>query len=477
MKVTLVNVRTMTRNVAPLGILYIAAVLEADGVEVKVIDPRPRIEEGYDYVGEILRTEPHIVGFTLLSNQVKKALPIIHELKRRRPNVKVIVGGPHATFMYEQLLAEPIDVAVIGEGELTSRELVRALMGGKPLKAVKGIAYKGKSGKIVRTEDRGFIENLDDLPLPARHLVDMSFYAKRSVNIRGLYKKTLSIMTSRGCPGECIFCASPIMWRRQVRYRSPKNVLDEMEMLYNKYNLEGFTILDDTFALNGRHVHEICEGMRKRGIDVIWNCQGRVNTATRAMLGDMVKAGCVQIEYGVESGSQRILDIAKKQVTVKQIEDAFRMSKEFPIRRFANFIVGFPSETREDIELTRKLAARIGADHYEFFVLTPYPGTEILDIAIKNGYRPQYQNILWEHGHRGKAQAYWESEFSREQIIRIRDELQSQFRSKFVLRYATNPYVIADFLGEMLEPGFYADAMKIRSGEDFVYFVVDRISR
>lgn len=475
MRVTLVNVRTMTRNVPPHGMLSIAAVLEQEGISVSVIDPKPRMERDFNYIKEILKTLPDVVGFTLLSNQVKRAIPIIQRLKRLNPELPIVAGGPHATFMPDELLDNSVDVVIMGEGEITVKELIPMLGSKQDLSEINGIAFK-KNGKTYRTKPREFIKNLDELPLPARHLVDMDFYSKRSINIRGLYLKTGTIMTSRGCPGECIFCASPNMWKRVVRYRDPKRVVDEMELLYYKYKLDGFNLLDDTFTLNQKHVMGICDEIRRRKLDIIWNCQGRVNTSTEDVLRKIVKAGCVQIEYGVESGSQRILDLAKKQITVKQIEDAFRLGKKFKIRSGANFVIGFPTETKEDIELTRKLAMKIKADLYDFFILVPYPGTEIQNIAIKNGYVPDYR-VAWEHGHRGKALAYWESNFTREEILAIRDNLQREFRSKFTWSYALNPYVIKDVLQATLRKGFYKNLAKIRSSEDFVYFIVDQISQ
>jgi radical SAM superfamily enzyme YgiQ (UPF0313 family) len=271
----------------------------------------------------------------------------------------------------------------MGEYEMSLLDLVKALDKNTPLGKIKGIAYKEK-GKVIINPRRENIEDLDKLPFPAWHLMPMDMYFTPYSRT----KTSIEVLTSRGCPFKCTYCVFPqlIYNSRKVRYRSAKSVVDEVEILLKKYKKEGIYFNDDTFTVNRNHVMGICGEIMKRKLKFRWGCFGRVDTVDREMLENMKRAGCVLIKYGVESGSQKILDRVEKGYKISDIKKAFKLTKEIGIGTHGTFMIGLPGEDSSTIEETMELAKEIDADTILWALLTPFPGTALFDEAEKKGH-------------------------------------------------------------------------------------------
>jgi radical SAM superfamily enzyme YgiQ (UPF0313 family) len=274
------------------------------------------------------------------------------------------------------------DYGIVGEGERTVVELVDAISQGnlQQIPQIKGIVFRDGL-KIVRTPPREYIEDLDTLPFPARHLFPpLSKYTY-------LYYKSLplaTIITSRGCPYQCTFCDRAVFGNR-VRMRSINNILDEIEMLVKECGIREVNIVDDLFTLTPRRVEEFCQELLSRKLKISWACMGRADRVTSGILKTMKKAGCWRINYGIESGNQRVLDSIKKDVTLAEIERAVRWTNALNIRTLGFFILGLPQEDEASIRDTLRFAKSLPLDRVVFFIAQPLPGTQIYKTALSQG--------------------------------------------------------------------------------------------
>jgi anaerobic magnesium-protoporphyrin IX monomethyl ester cyclase len=368
-------------TVPPLGLASLAAVLEENGHSVRIIDASA-LGASLSWVQhEIRKEQPNIVGVTSTTPTIQEALAIVEAAKDGCPSAITIVGGPHVTFLPVETLREcsQLDVVCVGEGERTILELTQAIEHKASLSKVRGIVYRS-GDHIIKTPPQPLIDDLDSLPFPARHLLPMDRYTI-------LGKKAIigHLMTSRGCPFNCTFCASSLLFGKRFRGRSPKNVVDEIEQVVSEYDPESIEFSDDEFTLDRKRVGGICDEIRRRGLSIIWACSSRVDVISRELLQKMRAAGCFFIYYGVESGSQRILNLMRKGITMEQVIDAIRWTKEVGIETLASYIIGFPDETEEDIGKTIALAKKLDTDYAQFSLATPYPGTELYSSAKEKG--------------------------------------------------------------------------------------------
>jgi len=328
----------------PLGLLYLGAVLEENGVGAEVVDLNLhndfRVLEGVD---------ADYFGLYCSSSLLKSALKVNQYIKDVHPDAKRLVGGPHATCMPEDFV-EHFDKIIVGEGE---RAILSALQDDSP--------------KIVRKTP---IQNLDKISYPARHLVPIKEYHRR-VNGR----RSTGIITARGCPFSCAFCSK--VWGTGVRFRSAENILGEVTECIEKHDVHAFSIRDDTFTLNRRRLLETLDGFKK--LDIVWRCLTRVDQVDRETLETMMDAGCVQIVYGLESGNQQILNNLGKGTTVEQNIEAVRLTMEAGIEAKTAVIVGNPGETWETVQDTVNMVERIMPDEVILCIFTPYPGSPVWD--------------------------------------------------------------------------------------------------
>jgi len=364
----------------PLGIGYLAAVLEKNGYDVDVIDCQALRLTIREVENELRKRKPNIVGVTSTTLTYKSAINIFEVAKKALPNCVTAYGGCHATFWDEEALKEcpQLDVIVRGEGENTLLELVKKIEAGKDIHRVMGTTCR-KDDKIVKNPDSPYIENLDDLPFPARHLFPIERFRKYG-------KVIFPLTTSRGCVYWCDFCTAVRMFGRKFRMRSPKNVVDELEFLYKKYGEDQYTFYDDAFTVNQPRVEEICDEILNRNLKIKWDCESRVDMFTKELLRKMRKAGCIALWLGVESGSQKMLDAMRKGITIKQTVRAFKWAREAGLMTVASVILGFPGETKESAWETIKLVERIKPNEIGIYVATPYPGTPLYDHVKEMGW-------------------------------------------------------------------------------------------
>ena len=362
----------------PLGLAYIAAYLEKNSShDVKIIDMYSSGMSQDTLLSEIKSFSPGIVGFSSVTPQINIVGGFAKTIKETcDKDICLIVGGPHPSTVPERTLAEnpSLDVAVFGEGEDTMLELCNSLDTMKSLSTVAGIAYRENSS-IKINQKRHLIGNIDDIPFPAWHKLDMKQYLDYNYLFN---KKAFPIITSRGCTGRCTFCDAQGVWSGRLRMRSAGNIADEISALRSTYGVNHIVILDDNFTINGKRAELICSEIQKRDMKISWECNGRVDRVNREMLDMMRKAGCIYIAYGIESGSQEILDYTGKNITLEQIRTAVKATKESGMRVGGFFMMGFPPETEEHIKSTVDFIKELNLDWVsELSILVPYPGTEI----------------------------------------------------------------------------------------------------
>lgn len=399
----------------PLGLLYVASYLEKHGVSVKVVDPLSQRKE--EYVSESPYT-----GITCMSNQFPKVKQIVKEVKEKNSDTKIVVGGVHPTVATEEVISdENIDIAVVGEGEKAMLKIVQENI-------EEGIVY-GEA-----------IQNLDEIPYPARHLVDMNWYLKRDTVVPFKWIRATNVITSRGCPFSCNFCINSkhAMFGKKIRYHSAQYVRWEVTGLCLEYNVEGVYFFDDNFVTNKKRLLEICKYIKP--LELKWFCQSRVDTLNREMLEVMKSSGCVGIAFGAESGSQRVLNAINKKAKVEDTVKIFDLCRKVEVKTLANIIIGNPEETYEDIELTDKLLERIKADYVQVWHLTPYEGTVIYDQAMENGWIKNTSLV--------GDKPQMEINFTLEELEEIRKALLKKYNPVLwsIRPYVKNKYFVYDML-------------------------------
>lgn len=350
----------------PLGISYMAAVLENHDFDVKILDASALDMTWKDLENSIRKISPDIIAITALTPTINQAMKTAEIAKNTCPQSIIVMGGYHPTFNYERILETGlVDVVIRGEGEYTMLELAETLNKGGDISIVKGIAFD----KTV-TPTRPYIKDLDSLPFPARHLLPMDHY-----KLFNMDTKMATIVSSRGCPMQCSFCASASLHGSKMRLRSVTNVVDEMEHLVNEHNVETIAFMDDTFTLNKRRVEEICNEIKKRELKVFWGCTARVDSLSRDILRKMRESGCIAIFMGVESADQQILDDINKKTDLNKIVNAFHISRKEKIRTIASVVLGMPGDTKNSIQNTVKFVKELKPSYAIFSLATPYPGT------------------------------------------------------------------------------------------------------
>lgn len=362
-----------------MGLAYIASVLEEGGHEVRIVDSLAMNYTLIDLKDELKTFNPEVIGLTSTTPTIYDAYRVAKLAKIINPNVKVVIGGPHVTFTPVETLRECpyIDVVVKGEGEFTTLHLMESFEKGKPLSEVRGITYR--EGNVIKdTGSSRFIRDLNKLPLPAYHLLPMDKYKLGD-------RKFGAIITSRGCPFQCIYCSSSQLYGKVWRARSPESVVEELRLLRDKYGIREIEFLDDTFTLNNKRAEKICEAIRREGLDISWSCSSRVDTLTRKLAFKLKLAGCHFLYLGIESGSQRLLNFIRKGITLNQAKVAIEIAKKVGLNTLASFMLGIPGETRETIRKTINFAKKLNPTLAQFTLCTPYPGTKLLEIVKKCG--------------------------------------------------------------------------------------------
>ncbi|MFH1996804.1 MAG: radical SAM protein [Candidatus Omnitrophota bacterium] len=386
----------------PLGLAYIAAVLERAGHSVQIIDRDVLLRKNaldFEKTDELTSAMvddfgSEIVGITATTPNIPDAYHVAKMLKQKDPGRRIVLGGPHASGEPELTLKEcrDIDIVVRGEGEFTLLDIAQ----NRPLNEIAGITYRDGE-RLLSTPDRELIKNIDDLPLPARHLLDMEFYTRPSrFTSRNLSLRTTSIFTARGCPYRCSFCAGPLVFKGKVRFHSKERVIAEIEELIGKCGIEGLYFAEDMFLSSMKRAEEILSLFVERGLHkkIKWFAQVKASLATEDLLTLMKGSGCVGVEFGFESGSQNVLDGMNKKITVAQNLEAARLAKKAGIRFQGNIIVGFPGETEQDFQRTLDFIWKAKPNTIGFNIFMPLPGTSAYnDLKRRNAPLPRWEDI------------------------------------------------------------------------------------
>lgn len=363
----------------PLGIGYLAAVLKKQGYEVLFLDPEVQGLDAEDIGRLFAKEKPDIVGISCASPNFRQAVKIA-ALAKKNSLAKIVLGGIHASSVPKWILENnmEIDIVVIGEGENTLLELCNYIVDHRTIDygKIKGIAYRECSNVIINP-CRAFIEDLDSLPFPARELIDLRLYRPHPYVNRA--KKSCTILTSRGCPNFCVFCASHLTLGYKFRQHSAEYVLDEMGYLHNELGVNHLVINDDTFTIDKQRVEKICNGIIKNKFKIDWYCFMRVNNVTKDLIRLMRRAGCSSIGFGIESGDAQVLERLKKGINMEQCRTALKICNTEKIKALAFFVFGCPGDTTQTINKTISFAKELKPTLAFFNMLTPYPGTEIFE--------------------------------------------------------------------------------------------------
>ena len=379
----------------PLGLAFLASALEAEGVEVKILDLVV-----YPYNRQILESilmdfKPQMVGATAVTMTFNRAIEVIRDVRRIDPQILTVMGGPHVTFCARDTLNDfpELDVIVKGEGEETIVELARAAGSKQQWIAINGIAFRNGS-EICHTADRELVQDLDSLPAPARHLLALGRYRALGMPI--------SLTTSRGCPFKCIFCVGRKMVGARVRYRNPVDVVAELEYL-STLDFNQINIADDLFTANKNHCRAVCDEIIKRGLSIKWTSFARVDTVSEELLKKMKAAGCTAVSFGIESANPDILKTIKKGITLQQVVEAVEACNRVGVIPHASFILGLPGETPDTIKETMAFGERLKATglSYGFHLLAPFPGTAVRDHS--KAYGIQILTNDWSEYHANRA--------------------------------------------------------------------------
>lgn len=371
----------------PLGLAYIAAVLEKNGHMVRIIDRDALLRKNdmdFDKVDvltldEVRSVGSDLVGISATTPNMSDVAHLSRLVKKFCDNAAIVLGGPHPSGEPALSLIENpfVDMVVNGEGELTMLDIARGL----PSEKINGLYYRSRGG-IISTSSREVLKSIDELPMPARHLLDMKFYARPSrFTSRNLSLRTTSIFTARGCPYRCSFCAGPLVFSGKVRFHSPGRVIAEIEELVSLYGIEAMYFAEDMFLSSKQRAEEILGIFIERGINkkIKWIAQAKASIITTELLKLMKEAGCVGIEYGFESGSQRVLDLMNKRLKIEESLMAASLTRRAHMRFQANIIVGFPGEKEDDFKKTINFIKDVQPNMVGFNIFMPLPGTSSYD--------------------------------------------------------------------------------------------------
>jgi anaerobic magnesium-protoporphyrin IX monomethyl ester cyclase len=427
-----------------MGLLMLAAVLEKAGYQVHLLDANAanRRLTSAQIVEIVLELQPDVIGMTLVTPLVKEAYRLAASL--RPCNAKLIAGGPHTTLLPEEPLEHGFDAAVVGEGEPAILDAIHAMLGQIPNDAAKGLVYRLPNGQIHRNEPCLPVADLDSLPAPARHLVKAADYGPAENPDLHAH-----IFTSRGCPARCAYCAGGLFGKK-FRFRSADNVVDEMIALHRDYGTRHFYFVDDAMTMDRARVERICRRMIDEQLGFTWNMMTRVDAVDEQLLELAAQAGCVQIDYGVESGNPETLKRIHKPHTVDMVRRMIPMTSRYGIRPVTFFILGFPWEdaksTDETLQLMKELSPYVLFLPAVGSILIPFPGTEIYDRykdvhgfdqwwtgddrtydAPTTGEHPFYQSIMYRMG------AVLDADF-----FHYPPEMKAKIHEVFRFMYASN---------------------------------------
>lgn len=363
-------------SMPPLGQMYMSSNLKKHGYSVDILDMSVNFYNKEQLVEYLLKVNPKIIGISTFIESWSAIKLLSKLIKDILPNVKLVAGGHCSNYEYKNILDMNFDYILFGESEYSFLELCDFLIKSIGcLDDIKGIAYLLENKKIHLTDKRDRIYNLDELPFPDRSLIDLSKYT---------YPITIS--TSRGCPGKCIFCSSKSFWGKQIYFRSSKNIYEEIKYINKHFKINEFFIVDDAFTAHKRRALEFCKLLQLDEQNYVWGCESRADIIDLELIENLVQSGCKRIQFGMESSNNEILRKIGKNVTIEQIEEAVKLATNRGMLVNVSFIIGHPFDTHKTVEDTINFAIylqnKYGANVLGS-ILTPYPGTDIYHNASK----------------------------------------------------------------------------------------------
>ncbi|MBN1766360.1 MAG: cobalamin-dependent protein [Sedimentisphaerales bacterium] len=363
----------------PMGLAWMAAVLEEEGHAVEIFDAHAeRVDMDRMRIRLIEKGRFDMVGITATTPLITNAREIARIIRREFPSTRIVLGGVHPTVLPEEVLEEEaVDLVVRGEGEKTIKELAAEM----PLEEIKGVSYRTSEG-IRHNPERELISDLDSLPRAAWHLLPIDKYYPAAGAAKRL--PAVSMLSTRGCPGRCTFCYR--IFGKKIRVRSGRKVAEEVKYLQENFGIREICFYDDTFTVSHKEVRAFCQGLVDLGVDITWSCFSRVDTINEDLMRTIKSHGCHQISYGLESANPGILANVNKRANNDKAREAIRLAKKFGVDARVAFMLGNPGETIETMEESLKFAIELDPAIAIFNITTPFPGTEMFEWARANGY-------------------------------------------------------------------------------------------
>lgn len=482
LKITLIKPPSNYRRVyPPLGLGYLAASLKKEGFETKLVDTTI-IDFPFHLLGGIPRffwkkacvidwgkirsyflNNAGRIDVALISGSftadIYNTAQVARIIKEKNRSCITIAGGTHVSALPRQTLEEfpDIDIGVMGEGEYIVVELVRAISTGRPYRGIKGIAYRDEKGAIIVEERAGPIEDIDMLSFPSRDLMPMEQYrtiwTKMQWGAGGgfITDPAGQLFSSRGCTGHCLFCASREISAGRMRLRSTENLIEEIGQLIRDYRIKNIGFLDDFFTTDNERTLKICKVLKK--FKLRWYCYGRVDTVSEGLLREMKNSGCVLINYGLESGDQAILDAISKGFTLEQVKKALAATRKTGLKYIASFTIGMPGETRETIKKTICLAKTFGGIDAGIYRITPYPGSPLYRMAVKNNWLISKRWDMYDDSVAPElvyVPPQWNKDDFQEAFAQAQRELDRHYRISRLIRSRSLLRRIPWFIGSLL---------------------------
>lgn len=403
--VFVINPSLWSQSMYPSGILCLSSYLESRGFNNIILDSKISLQKIADIQNEklvldrIKEMRPKVVCFSSSHKEFAEVLRMNNAIRQMEQNIFTIVGGSQATYRPIDFLNNGFDFVCVREGELTLYEFVKEVFDkSNRWQDIRGLYWKSK-GINIFNQPRALLKEkeMNSVVNLAYEKIDRRYFDINVDIVRGLPLRGALLLTTRGCPFSCSYCGCNLIFGREMRFKAFENIEREIKYLKEHYDIEGIWIVDDTFTIKEEHVIGVCKILKKYSI--IWACQSRVDTINEKLIKIMKDSGCVQIDFGVESGSQRILDeVIGKKTNITQIIQAFDWTKKYKIRTLANFMLGFPTETYQEFKQTEEIADLIAADVYIFSIATPLPGTRLYEMINTEISPHEYSLLDWNGG-------------------------------------------------------------------------------
>ena len=362
----------------PITLVTVGAMLEDLGHDVEILDCAALGMRRSEFLDRLSKRDDTFIIWSTATPSIKSDLAFANEIKEIQPDIKTAVFGTHVTALAEQCLteAESLDYIIRNEPEETLVVLAESLDKGLSVKDIQGLSYKEGKSRVIHNPPRPFIRDLDSLPFPAWHLLELEQYKLPLIN-----EKFLILSPIRGCPYPCTFCTARTYYGNRMRRRSVQKVMEEVEYNSARFNTHQFFIWADTFTADRDYVTHFCQAIKDRGLKIGWACNSRVDTIDHDLLRLMAEAGCWMISYGFESGNQTVLNATRKNISLSQSRDAVKLANRMGIRVVGHFVLGFPKETEESLKETIDFSLSLDIELAQFYCAVPFPGSYLYDLA------------------------------------------------------------------------------------------------